>query len=575
MADFISRRQGVRVPTERRSRMPVNRLCGYALLICFSSPVFPMLLFGREPAPVSYDLKVTIEPSQGNIEVRGRIELPLESPRAGDLQFGLHETFAIKQLSVNSQIVNFSYSPREFTPINPATRNVVVQLPSGISEDKIHLDIQYGGHLKKIPEFGTYSDQKQALDDQINSRLVELANYSSWYPQFFAYGHPIAIHLEVSLPQGWIAICSGKRINDYPKGGRTITRWSSPKDTDILIAAAPTYKEKSIRVSGAEVEVYYTRMPEEFLENEMRQIVDVMKLFTKYLGETTIPGGTIKHVFSPKRRGQGRAGIARPGMIVTSEGLTLGELAKDPKFSLFQDIAHEIGHFWWNFGSGQGDWINEAFAEYFSAIAVQKILSEKQFDAVLEQYRKEVRELPANAPPLSTVPFDGSNFVIRYYKGSLMLDRLRHVMGDEQFFRASRDFFQRYKGQSIGTAEFRSFWNGRLEDHNKPLDVWLDSTGASPLTADDIGYVHEGCGGAFQAEFLMVCSRSAFPLSVAGLALLPMDTPSQLVGQTVSRYCIIEKIGGGGIVRVADHASGGRIPLQLPRAAMHKVTHAS
>lgn len=160
MADFISRRQGVRVPTEKRSRMPVNRLCSYALLICLSSPAFSVLLFGREPAPVSYELKVTIEPAQGNIEVRGKIEVPLESPRAGDLQFGLHETFAIKKLSVNGQTVNSSYSPRELTPINPATRNVVVQLPSGISEDKIHLDIQYGGHLKKIPEFGTYSDQK-------------------------------------------------------------------------------------------------------------------------------------------------------------------------------------------------------------------------------------------------------------------------------------------------------------------------------------------------------------------------------------------------------------------------------
>jgi hypothetical protein len=40
-----------------------------------------------------------------------------------------------------------------------------------------------------------------------------------------------------------------------------------------------------------------------------------------------------------------RAGIARPGLMVTSEGLTMEELALDPKFSLFQGIAHEIGHY--------------------------------------------------------------------------------------------------------------------------------------------------------------------------------------------------------------------------------------
>ena len=91
-----------------------------------------------------------------------------------------------------------------------------------------------------------------------------------------------------------------------------------------------------------------------------------------------------------------------------------------------------------------------------------------------------------NTPSLSRVPFDGSGFVIRYYKRSLMLDHFRHIMGDDQFFRASREFFQNHRGQSIGTVEFRSFWKRRLEDHKKLLDVWLDSTGGLPVTAGDV-----------------------------------------------------------------------------------------
>jgi hypothetical protein len=138
------------------------------------------------------------------------------------------------------------------------------------------------------------------------------------------------------------------------------------------------WNTKSVRQSGVDIEIYHTQMPEEFIEREVRQIAGVMKLYTDRLGETNIPAGTVKHVYSPKRKGQGMAGIGRPGMIVTSEGLTLESLAKDPKFSLFQGIAHEIGHFWWNFGAGQGDWINESFSEYFSSVAVQKISSEEE-----------------------------------------------------------------------------------------------------------------------------------------------------------------------------------------------------
>jgi len=261
---------------------------------------------------------------------------------------------------------------------------------------------------------------------------------------------------------------------------RSVTHWSSAQDTDILITAAPNYKRKVIPLSEGQIEIYYTQLPEDFVEREGREIAAVMNLFETGLGATTIPSGTVKHVFSPKRKGQGRAGIARPGMIVTSEGRVLEELARDPKYSLFQDVAHEIAHFWWDFGAGQGDWINEAFAEYSSAVAVERIVSEEQFQKILEGYRAEVRDLPSDAPSLAKVPFDGSGFVVRYYKGSLMLDSIRQTMGNDAFYAATHEFFQTYKGKSIGTAEFRSFWRQALGDKKDLIDLWLDSTGGLP-----------------------------------------------------------------------------------------------
>jgi hypothetical protein len=438
----------------------------------------------EKTVPVSYDLKVTIEPNQGRIAVRARIGVPVD-PGAKTLQFGLHETFAITRLLVNGQSAKFSFKPGDPSPIFPATKKVVVNLPRRLAAGKAQLEIEYNGNLKEIPEFGTFEDQKQAMDDQVNSRLVELANYSSWYPQFFVFGHPIETTLAVSLPKGWLAICSGKKLDDREEDGWTVTRWSSARDTDILIAAAPTYKGKVIPLADGQIAIYYTQLPQEFIDREGEEIATVMNLFTQGLGSTTIPSGTIKLVFSPKRKGQGRAGIARPGMIVTSEGRMLEELAKDPKFSLLQDLAHEIAHFWWNFGAGQGDWINETFAEYSSAFAVQQIASEEQFQKVMEGYRRAVRELPADAPSLAQVPFDGSGFVVRYYKGSLMMDAIRQKMGNDAFAASAREFFQTYTGKSIGTAEFRSFWKQKLADKKDLVDLWLDSKGGLP----DVGKV--------------------------------------------------------------------------------------
>ncbi len=456
----------------------------YLLAILILALLFPSVVAsGQTAAMVSYHLRVRIDPAAGSLAVEGSVKIPPEDFKARSLAFYLDETLSIRKLLIDGKEASFKYGALELTRLTPARRWVIVTLPPGISPGSIRMEIGYGGVLKKLPEFGAAPEGEPAMDDRINAHLVQLAVYSSWYPQFEPEG-AIRSDFEVSLPAGWIAICSGRKLGEQAKQGRAITRWSSPRDTDILIVASPDFKEKSFRQAGVNIEIYYTRMPQEFIDAEVRQVADVVKLYTDLLGETHIPGGSVRHVYSPLQKGQGMAGIARPGLIVTSEGRTLDGLKRDPHFSLFQPIAHEIGHFWWSFGFGQGDWINEAFAEYFSAVAVQKVESEKEFQAVIENYRKRVRELPTDAPSLATVPFsnDQVGFVVRYYKGALMLNQLRKVLGDEKFFRDCREFFETYRARSATTADFRSFWEKKLGAQKKALDDWIDSRGGLPAS---------------------------------------------------------------------------------------------
>ena len=324
--------------------------------------------------PVTYDLNVRIEPPLGSVSVRARLGIPPGRFESGEVRFDLHETFDVRKLWVDGQKAEVSFQPAEVTPVRPASKTVVVRLAPRRPAEPIQVDIEYEGRLKDLPEFGAVPGQRRALDDQINARMVELASYSSWYPQF-PWGQPLQVALELSLPQGWMSVCSGQKLEERVEMGRALTRWSSPDDVDILVLASPDYRKREVRESGVAIEIYDTRLPAAFIDREAGQIAGVLGLLSARLGETSIPGGIVKHVYSPKRKGQGMAGIARPGMIATSEGRTLESLAADPGFSLFQGIAHEIAHFWWNFGSGQGDWVNEAFAEYYSAVAVEALVS--------------------------------------------------------------------------------------------------------------------------------------------------------------------------------------------------------
>jgi hypothetical protein len=449
-----------------------------ALFLIFA--VAGILRADNVPANISYDLHARIEPAAGDVAVRGKVEF--DRPDAASFQFNLHETFTIQSLRVSGKPANYTFSTPEFSPFTPAARRVTVALPSDTPPGRVEMEIEYAGRLKKLPEFGADAEGAPSMDDQVNAHLVELAGFSCWYPQFSFGGAPIKAEFEVSLPQGWIAVGSGEKRAERAEAGRSLTHWLSPRDLDLLLVASPDFRKKTVRESGVNIEIYDTRMPEAFINGEGQQIARVVKLYISRLGETTIPGETVRHVYSPKRHGQGKAGSARPGLIVTSEGVTLDSLAADPHFSLFQPIAHEIAHFWWNSGTGQGDWINEASAEYFSAVVVQQILSEKEFQAVLADYRQQVKALPADAPPLATVPFvnDEVRYVVRYFKGALMLDFLRATVGDEAFFSSCREFFQTYREKSVGTPEFRSFWKAKLAGKGNLVDLWLDSRGGLP-----------------------------------------------------------------------------------------------
>lgn len=432
-----------------------------------------MIMAVAEPsaaADFSYDLKAAIEPSAGSVSVRGQIVVPVE-PGQRELGFVLHRTFTISRLTVDGKKAAFVYQPPEPTPFTPASRKVVVSLPAEHGST-IRLAIAYAGVLERLPEWGASEGQKWAMDDQVNGRLVQLASYSSWYPQIFAFGRKFDSRLEVSLPEGWIAVSGGAKEDFGLKSGRAVTRWSVPANFDITITAAPNFR----KVADGAIEIYHTSMPDSLVEREARELSAVMGLFRSRLGDAAVPGGVIRHVFAPMVHGQGRAGIARAGIIITSEGRVREALAANPDYSLFQDVAHEIAHFWWNFGSGQGDWINEAFAEYYSALAVRDLVSQEKFEAVLENYRARVRSLPADAPSLATVPKEGGSFFVRYYKGSLMLDAIRRAMGDDAFFAASRTFFETYHGKEIGTAEFRAFWSPRVTG----LDLWIERSGGLP-----------------------------------------------------------------------------------------------
>jgi aminopeptidase N len=426
--------------------------------------------------PERYVLDVRVDPERGHLSASARVSVQV-ADGASSISFDLHETFRILECAVDERPVRCTRTEPPPPGGAPASRKLTVELPSGSRRDLVHLAIRYEGKLRNLPSWGQPDAQGPFMDDALTPDRVELALYSAWYPSF-GFGPTFDVDLDLAIPRGWGFTCIGVERHRQESSTETRTRWEARSVNDVVVVASPRLRSKEIETPAGRVVMHHTRLPGAFVLKEGRETERTLRLFTEVLGPPS-GGGTVQHVYSPREWGQG---FARPGLIVVSEGRVLRSLEEDPATSFLHDHAHEAGHFWWRFGAGQGDWINETFAEYFSLLAVRSLLGEDEFRKILDRERQDVRGLPADAPALAVVPFrnDGPGYTIRYHKGALMLDAFRRRLGDEPFFEACRRFYERIRGRSVGTSDFRAHWREGL-GNDELLSAWLDSPGSAPV----------------------------------------------------------------------------------------------
>jgi hypothetical protein len=436
--------------------------------VCASRPA--------DAQPERYVLYVRLDPERGHLSASARVSVRL-AEGASAISFDLHETFRILECTVDGEPVRCARVEPPPPGGAPTSRRVTAALPSGRGRELVHLEIRYEGRLRNLPSWGQPDAQGPFMDDALGPDRVELALYSAWYPSF-GFGPTFDVDMDLAIPRGWGVTCIGVKRDRRESSSETTMRWEARSVNDVVVVASPRLRSKDIETSAGRVLIHHTRLPEGFLLKEGRETERTLRLFTEVLGESS-GGRTVQHVYSPRDWGQG---YARPGLIVVSEGRVLRSLEEDPDTSFLHGHAHEAAHFWWRFGAGQGDWINETFAEYFALLAVRSIQGEDEFRKILDREREDVRGLPADAPALAVVPFgnDGPGYTIRYHKGALMLDAFRRRLGDDVFLRACRRFYERIEGRSVGTPEFRAHWREVLGDDTL-LSAWLDSPGNVPV----------------------------------------------------------------------------------------------
>ncbi len=118
--------------------------------------------------------------------------------------------------------------------------------------------------------------------------------------------------------------------------------------------------------------------------------------------------------------------------------------------------AHELTHQW--FGdyvtawSGASHWLQESFATYYSKKFRQRISGDDYYN----WKRREEMNTAFDADSKNELPVghSGAGSPRVYQKGSIVLDMLRYVVGDEAFKIAIHDYLARYPYQNVESNDF-------------------------------------------------------------------------------------------------------------------------
>ena len=226
------------------------------------------------------------------------------------------------------------------------------------------------------------------------------------------------------------------------------------------------------------------------------QAIEIVDYFVKQIAP--FPYSKLANVQSKTRFG----GMENAGAIFYSERSVTG------KRKIETLLAHEIAHQW--FGDSATEkkwshlWLSEGFATYFTNLYLEhKYGKERLNERLINERKKIIRFYEKQQTPV--IDEDQKNYMKllntnSYEKGGWVLHMLRREIGDEQFWKSIKAYYQKYKFDNALTEDFKkvveeishkdltTFFNQWLYGVGQPdLNLqWKNNTNEVVISVDQI-----------------------------------------------------------------------------------------
>jgi aminopeptidase N len=176
----------------------------------------------------------------------------------------------------------------------------------------------------------------------------------------------------------------------------------------------------------------------------------------------------------------------RYGGMENASCIFYDEKAIDGKRSMENLIAHEIAHQWFGNSASEKNfshlWLSEGFATYLTNIYILETKGEEAFYKQMDKDRAKVVgfDRKISLPVIDTLTTDLNQLLNAnaYQKGSWILHMLRMKLGDEEFWKAVRNYYSAFEYGNADSKDLEQIFESTCAcDLTTFFDQWLRTAG--------------------------------------------------------------------------------------------------
>jgi aminopeptidase N len=361
-------------------------------------------------------------------------------------------------------------------------KQVLINLPRSYNHsDTLKMDVNYS--LKKPVKGLLFIDETPTNPKMVSSDCWP-DKARQWIPCYDYPNDKVTDEMIVTVNKKYKVLSNGRLMSvRYNDKQETVTyHWSQelPHSTYLINLSIADYAIIGDSLGSLPVNYWVYKTLETDAKSTFRKTPGIISFYSN-LYNCKYPWAKYDQVITSYMGGGAEATSA----TLLGEGIVMDTIAE--KDYLKDDvIAHEIAHQWWGdlitLRSWEHNWLNESFATYSDYLYTRSYKGEDAgaFDLLgkKNQYLNEAHMKYTRPIVFERYNTPGDNFDSHAYpKGACVLHLLRHILGDETFFRTLSTFLHQNEFKPVDTHDFMKTVK---EVSGKNMDWFFDQFIYSP-----------------------------------------------------------------------------------------------